>query len=667
MTIFYKMTTLCLNMIVKNESKIIERLLSSVIGIIDTYCICDTGSNDNTIELINNFFIERKMEGKVITEPFKNFEYNRNFALKECEGMSDYVLFLDADMIFEIRNFDKNILTSYDSFHILQGNESFFFNNMRIVRNNGLFKYVGVTHEYISTPKNNLVYYFKKDELFISDIGDGGSKHDKFIRDINLLEEAIRIKPDCDRSHFYLANSYHDSRQFGKAIPIYERRIKLGGWNQEVWYSYYRIGLCYQNLKQMEKAICSWLEGYSYLSNRVENLYEIVKYYRETSKHKLSHNFYKMAKDVIARGEDRTGFLFLHNDVYTYKIDYEYTIIASYLNVKNIGDEFVHIFNLSDEGPMLDNILSNLKFYKDILKATHTLKFDDTITDIINGMSYEMRSTSSCILQKDSIEGGGYCLNIRYVNYYIDDKGGYLNCGDHITSKNRYVELDSDFTIIKSKWFEHNGDTIRRYVGIEDVRIYKDKHTDKLLFIGTGFLKDERIGIVNGLYDLTKDTLDSTEILSSFNNNFCEKNWVYTEYKDKTHVVYNWFPLQLCEIRQDDHIYIVAEKPMPKMFKRARGSSCGFKYKNEIWFVTHIVSYEEPRHYYHVIVVFDNDMNLLRYSAPFKFDNDPIEYCLGLVVKDNNIIISYSTWDRTTRIGIYPKEYIESKLKYRPI
>ena len=99
---------------------------------------------------------------------------------------------------------------------------------------------------------------------------------------------------------------------------------------------------------------------------------------------------------------------------------------------------------------------------------------------------------------------------------------------------------------------------------------------------------------------------------------------------------------------------------MPKMFKRARGSTCGYKYKNEIWFVTHIVSYEQPRHYYHVIVVFDNDMNLQRYSAPFKFDSDPIEYCLGLVVKDNNVVISYSTWDRTTRIGVYDKKYIES-------
>jgi len=654
-------------MIVKNEGKIIERLLSSVIGIIDTYCICDTGSTDNTIELINKFFSERKMEGKVITEPFKNFEYNRNFSLKECEGMSDYILFLDADMIFEIRNFDKNILSSYDSFHILQGNDTFFFGNIRIVRNNGLFKYIGVTHEYISTPEKNSVYHFKRNELFIKDVGDGGSKHDKFIRDINLLEEAIRVKPDCVRSHFYLANSYHDSRQYEKAIPIYERRIALGGWNQEVWYSYYRIGLCYKNLKQMEKAICSWLEGYSYLPNRIENLYEIIKYYRDTSKHNLSHNFYKMAKEVIARGEDRTGFLFLHNDIYEYKIDYEYTIISSYLNVKNIGDEFVHIFNISNEGYMLDNILSNLKFYKDILKPTHNLKFDDKITDIINGENVELRSTSSCIIQTDSSQVNKYCLNIRYVNYYINDKGLYLNCGDHIISKNRYVELSTDLTITNSKWFDHNGDTNRKYVGIEDVRIYKDKHTDKMLFIGTGFLKDERIGIVNGLYDLTKNTLDTTEILSSFNNNSCEKNWVYTDYKDKTHIVYNWFPVQLCEIRDDDHIYIVAEKPMPSMFKRVRGSSCGFNYKNETWFVTHIVSYEEPRHYYHVIVVFDNDMNLLRYSAPFKFDSDPIEYCLGLVVNDNNVLMSYSTWDRTTRLGIYPKEYIESKLKYKPM
>ena len=47
-----KAPTICLNMIVKNESKIILRLLDTVLPIIDTYCICDTGSTDMTKELI---------------------------------------------------------------------------------------------------------------------------------------------------------------------------------------------------------------------------------------------------------------------------------------------------------------------------------------------------------------------------------------------------------------------------------------------------------------------------------------------------------------------------------------------------------------------------------------------------------------------------------------
>jgi glycosyltransferase involved in cell wall biosynthesis len=47
-------------MIVKNESKIITRLFDSVISIIDCYCICDTGSTDDTINIIQNYFEKKK-------------------------------------------------------------------------------------------------------------------------------------------------------------------------------------------------------------------------------------------------------------------------------------------------------------------------------------------------------------------------------------------------------------------------------------------------------------------------------------------------------------------------------------------------------------------------------------------------------------------------------
>ena len=63
---------LCLNMIVKNESKIITRLLESVLSIIDCYCICDTGSTDNTIELINNFSLKHNIPGKIVKEELQN-------------------------------------------------------------------------------------------------------------------------------------------------------------------------------------------------------------------------------------------------------------------------------------------------------------------------------------------------------------------------------------------------------------------------------------------------------------------------------------------------------------------------------------------------------------------------------------------------------------------
>ena len=77
--------TICLNMIVKNESKIITRLFDSIINIIDTYCICDTGSTDNTIQIIEAYFknksiTNKSITGKIIEKEFRNFGYNRNYA-----------------------------------------------------------------------------------------------------------------------------------------------------------------------------------------------------------------------------------------------------------------------------------------------------------------------------------------------------------------------------------------------------------------------------------------------------------------------------------------------------------------------------------------------------------------------------------------------------------
>lgn len=679
-----KSPTICLNMIVKNESKIITRLFDSVLPIIDCYCICDTGSTDNTMEVIDEYFASKNIPGKIVVEPFKNFCHNRNYAIQSCLGMSDYLLMLDADMILQMKHFDKKSLNNSDCFCILQGNDAFYYQNTRIVRNNGLFNYIGVTHEYINIPPNSKMGEIKKESLFILDLGDGGSKSDKFERDIRLLKEGIKEEPENVRYHFYLANSYYDCNKLIEAIDIYKKRIALKGWIEEVWYSYYRMGLCYLKMGKIEDAIYHWMLGYDEYPDRLEGIYEIIKYFRITSKHKLSYLFYEIAKKILDKNLNRDSYLFLHNDVYTSKIVYEYTIIAAYLNIKNINDEVIQVLNNSLDMSESNNLLTNMKFYKDILIPTNKVILDNKFNLNINNEIITFHSSSSCIIKNPDPNKNTYFMNIRYVNYIINENGNYLNCDKHIITTNKFIEITNDFKLLNDKWFKLNFDS-RMYIGIEDIRIFNDSVNDKLLFIGTGYHKSNNIGIVNGNYDLNNNELIYTEIIPNFCNNNCEKNWVYVDYQNSTHIIYNWYPLNICKIDDNTKTLVeVDKKETPLIFSRVRGSTCGYKYKKnimnnnendannislkmedcEIWFVVHIVSYEQPRHYYHMFVVFDNNMNLLRYSAPFKFEGDCIEYCLGIIVEDNQVILSYSNWDRTTRLGIYDKKYIDSIIKY---
>src|SRR5581483_1150256 len=73
---------ICLCMIVKNESKIIERCLNSTKSIIDYVSIMDTGSDDDTVEIIEEWCKKNRIEGKVHREKFQNFGYNRTLSVK---------------------------------------------------------------------------------------------------------------------------------------------------------------------------------------------------------------------------------------------------------------------------------------------------------------------------------------------------------------------------------------------------------------------------------------------------------------------------------------------------------------------------------------------------------------------------------------------------------
>jgi len=103
-----------------------------------------------------------------------------------------------------------------------------------------------------------------------------------------------------------LANSYRENGEKQKAIETYKKRIEIGGWIEEIWQSYYNIGKCYQALGEHEKALASWLEGYDKFPDRLENIYEIMTYYRVQSKHRLVYELYRMVKRTLDKTRGKT-------------------------------------------------------------------------------------------------------------------------------------------------------------------------------------------------------------------------------------------------------------------------------------------------------------------------------------------------------------------------
>jgi tetratricopeptide (TPR) repeat protein len=656
---------------VKNESKIITRLLNSVFEIVDTYCICDTGSTDATIQIIEDFFKEKGIPGKIIVEPFQDFGYNRTFALKACDEMdADYILLLDADMVLwrnpKMSVIDlKRFFGGNDLLFIFQGSDSFYYKNTRVVRNKAGFSYKGVTHEYVDAPKNTSSGVLPKDLIFIKDIGDGGSKKDKFLRDIRLLKNGLMKEPNNERYMFYLANSLKDSNHKQEAIEYYQKRIDAGGWIEEVWYSYYNIGKILMELKEPEKAICAWMNGYHEFPNRIENLYEIVQHYRNEGKHKLAHIFYEIANTSRQTYCER-DYLFMQKDIYDYKLDYEQSIFGYYYNPTGKDLALLSMTVLLDkcmEENIARNILSNYKFYSPSIGQSDTRAWEanelgSALRMIGSTIDIEDRFVSStptfCSHPSDSSQM--YVL-VRFVNYKIKEDGGY-DCEEYIETINVLALLKKTKTwkIEKEKVLQYNKSFDNVYVGLEDVRLYC--HQDKIYYNANRGLSRDNMVVEHGWINRISFQTEDGVHLKIDNQHSIEKNWVIcpSNGTDIT-MVYNWYPIVIGKVTGTT-FNITNRITTPYLFKHIRGSTNGVIVDDEIWFLCHVVSYEDRRYYYHVIVVLDKDSLALKaYTKLFRFFNNKVEYALGMQWMNDEFIIGYSVNDNTTKYMTISKQY----------
>ena len=133
---------LCLNMIVKDEAHIIEERLTSLLSKInfDYYVICDTGSSDNTKEIMKNTFDKFHIQGEFYDHTWSDFGTNRTLALQAAYGKSEYLLIFDADDEI-VGNINIPEKLTYDKYNLKFG-DSFTYYRPLLVNNRKSWKFI---------------------------------------------------------------------------------------------------------------------------------------------------------------------------------------------------------------------------------------------------------------------------------------------------------------------------------------------------------------------------------------------------------------------------------------------------------------------------------------------------------------------------------------------
>src|SRR5581483_1639851 len=182
--------TICLNMIVKNESHVIERCLKSVKPLIDYWVIVDTGSTDGTQEAIKKFM--KGIPGELYERPWVDFAHNRNEAFTLAKNKADYIFIIDADHVVE---YSKDFLLPHldkDFYFVVHDLDGLFYKKEQLVNSKLQWVWQGVIHEGISC---KVVSTWETLEgVRIVDYTDGHRSKNphKLLDDAKVLREALK-------------------------------------------------------------------------------------------------------------------------------------------------------------------------------------------------------------------------------------------------------------------------------------------------------------------------------------------------------------------------------------------------------------------------------------------------------------------------------------------
>jgi len=217
---------------VKNGGPQFEQMLLDNMSHFDRWTILDTGSTDDTIDIINRVLVGKK-KGELFQEPFINFRDSRNRCLDLAGNSCKFLTMLDDTYVIQgnIRSFLNEIRGDQlaTSFTIYIQSDDTIYGSNRIIKNKSGLRYVHRIHEVI-TDKNNINIVIPKELVSIEDRRFDYMETRTMERkqlDLKLLFEEVEENPHDPRAYYYLAQTYNLLEDYEKAFYYFTKRAEF--------------------------------------------------------------------------------------------------------------------------------------------------------------------------------------------------------------------------------------------------------------------------------------------------------------------------------------------------------------------------------------------------------------------------------------------------------
>lgn len=292
---------------VKNGGPQFEQMLLDNMPHFDKWTILDTGSTDDTIDIINRVLVGKK-KGQLFQEPFINFRDSRNRCLDLAGNSCKFLTMLDDTYVIQgnIRGFlnevrGDQLATSFTLY--IQSDDTIYGSN-RIIKSKSGLRYVHRIHEVI-TDKNNINIVIPKELVTIDDRRFDYMETRTMERkqlDLKLLFEEVEENPHDPRAYYYLAQTYNLLEDYEKAFYYFTKRAEFtnSGFVQErvdALFESARIANFKLN-KPWDMVEELYNKCYKADESRPESLYFIgIHYYLENNMRK-AYGYFKKAFEI---------------------------------------------------------------------------------------------------------------------------------------------------------------------------------------------------------------------------------------------------------------------------------------------------------------------------------------------------------------------------------